>query len=172
VYVGKDKMRFEVQEKSGLGGIIVDQTKHTTIALMPDKHMYMEMQPNQMTPMAFSFWRPDDANDACPQWKEAAEKAGVHSKSGSKLGSCQKIGSETLNGRSTVKYEGTNADDKKSGYVWVDAKLRYVVKVLGADGNGMEMRNIQEGSQPASLFEVPTGYTKFDMGAMMKQRPQ
>jgi len=34
-----------------------------------------------------------------------------------------------------------------------------------------ELRNIQEGSQPASLFEVPAGYTKFDMGSMM-QRPQ
>jgi hypothetical protein len=31
------------------------------------------------------------------------------------------------------------------------------------------VRNIQEGSQPASLFEVPAGYTKFDMGGAMKQ---
>jgi hypothetical protein len=36
----------------------------------------------------------------------------------------------------------------------------------------MELRNIQEGSQPASLFEIPAGYTKFDMGGAMRQRPQ
>jgi hypothetical protein len=35
---------------------------------------------------------------------------------------------------------------------------------------GIELHNIQEGSQPASLFEIPAGYTKFDMGAMMRQR--
>jgi len=32
------------------------------------------------------------------------------------------------------------------------------------------MRNIQEGAQPASLFEIPAGYTKMDMGSMMQQK--
>jgi hypothetical protein len=54
--------------------------------------------------------------------------------------------------------------------VWVDTKLHCVVKTDGAEGS-IEPQNIQEGPQPASLFEVPAGYTKFDMG-MMRQRPQ
>ena len=53
--------------------------------------------------------------------------------------------------------------------MWVDTKLHCVVKTDGAAGS-IELRNIKEGSQPASLFEIPAGYTKFDMGAMMKQR--
>ena len=52
---------------------------------------------------------------------------------------------------------------------WLDPKLRFPVKWQGKDGSG-EMRNIQEGPQPASLFEVPAGYTKMDMGGMMQQR--
>ena len=40
----------------------------------------------------------------------------------------------------------------------------------GENGGG-ELRNIQEGTQPASLFAIPAGYTKMDMGGMM-QRPQ
>jgi hypothetical protein len=50
----------------------------------------------------------------------------------------------------------------------VDTELRCVVKTGEAAG-GFELRNIHEASQPASLFEVPAGYTKFDMGGMMKQ---
>jgi len=45
-----------------------------------------------------------------------------------------------------------------------------VIKTDHGSGS-FELRNIQEGSQPASLFEVPVGYTKFDIGSMM-QRPQ
>jgi hypothetical protein len=43
------------------------------------------------------------------------------------------------------------------------------VKWQGKDSGG-ELRNIQEGSQPASLFEVPAGYTKMDMGGMMQRK--
>jgi hypothetical protein len=53
-------------------------------------------------------------------------------------------------------------------YVWVDTKLHCVVKT--DEGGGIELRNIQEGPQPASLFEVPAGYTNFDMGGM-RPRP-
>jgi hypothetical protein len=31
------------------------------------------------------------------------------------------------------------------------------------------LRNIQEGTQPASLFEIPDGFTKMDLGGMMQQ---
>jgi hypothetical protein len=55
--------------------------------------------------------------------------------------------------------------------MWLDPKLRFPVKWEGKNSSG-ELRNIQEGSQPASLFEIPSGYTKFDMGAMMKQQSQ
>jgi hypothetical protein len=45
-----------------------------------------------------------------------------------------------------------------------------LIKTAGGTGGGIELRNIQEGSQPSSLFEVPAGYMKMDMGAMMQQR--
>jgi hypothetical protein len=35
-----------------------------------------------------------------------------------------------------------------------------------------ELRNIQEGTQSASLFEIPAGYTKMDIGNMMQQHSQ
>lgn len=80
------------------------------------------------------------------------------------------VGPDTVNGRSTVKYEGVSSNGVKATD-WVDTKLHSVIKTHGGTGGGIELRNIQEGSPAASLFEVPAGYTKFDIGSMM-QRPQ
>ncbi len=80
------------------------------------------------------------------------------------------MGNEQVNGRSTVKYEGTDSKGEK-GSVWLDSKVRFPIKWQGKDGSG-ELQNIQEGPQPASLFEIPAGYNKFEMPQGMMQRPQ
>ena len=46
-----------------------------------------------------------------------------------------------------------------------------LVKWQGHSSAG-ELRNIQEGTQSASLFEIPAGYTKMDIGHMMQQHSQ
>jgi len=167
VYATKDKVRFEMQganPQMGPSAIIFDDAKHTYSVIMAERHMYMDAPVTVVRPILAHFWRVDDPNDACPEWKKTAEEAGTYKN----WGSCTKIGSDTLNGRSTVKYEGVSNKGEKS-HIWVDSKLRCVVKTDEGAG-GFELRNIQEGSQPASLFEVPSGYTKFDMGSMMRQQ--
>ncbi len=168
VYFGKDKMRFEStatgKDPMGGGAMIIDLNTRASIVLMPERHMYMEM-PGQMMQkrnLTYDFFRTGDAENACSDWLKLPANQG---------GTCHKVGSETVNGRNTVKYEGTNAKGE-SGFVWLDPKLRFPVKWTGKDGKGGEMRNIQEGSQPASLFEIPPGFQKFDMGAMMGKMGQ
>jgi hypothetical protein len=162
MYMAKDKMRFEPAEKGqrGAGAFIMNLTTQTSTVLMDQQHMYMEM-PAQMAAQRnpYRFFLTGDVDNACSDWLQLSWNKG---------GTCHKVGSETVNSRSTVKYEGTNANGESST-VWLDTKLRFPVKWQGKNGGG-ELRNIQEGSQPASLFEVPAGYTKFDMGSM--QRPQ
>jgi len=165
VYFGKDKIRFESGKKdprSG-GAFIMNLATQTSTVIMDQQHMYMEM-PAQMASQrnAYHFFSAHDADNACADWL---------AQSWNKGGTCHKVGSETINGRSAVKYEGTNAKGE-TGAVWLDPKLRFPLKWEGKNGNSGELRNIQEGSQPASLFEIPAGYTKFDMGNMMQQRPQ
>ena len=47
------------------------------------------------------------------------------------------------------------------------------MKTVSSEGTEMDLTNIQERSPSASLFEIPAGYRKFDMGAMMGgQMPQ
>jgi len=163
IYCAKDKIRFEPAEKDqrGMGAFIVNLTTQTSTVLMDQQHMYMEM-PAQMAAQRnpYKFFRTGDVENACSDWLQLSWNKG---------GTCHKVGSDTVNGRSTVKYEGTNGNGD-AGFVWLDPKLRFPVKWEGKNGGG-ELRNIQEGAQPANLFEVPAGYTKFDMGSMM-QRPQ
>ncbi|HUO25068.1 MAG TPA: hypothetical protein VMU61_05340 [Candidatus Aquilonibacter sp.] len=164
VYFGKDKIRFDSQDNRSEGGaVILDLRNESYVVLMQKQHMYMEMPAQMMENRGmFSFFKSGDVENACPDWLKLARNKG---------GSCHKIGSETVNGRSTVKYEGTNSEGESST-VWLDSKVRFPVKWVGKNGSG-GLRNIQEGAQPASLFEVPTGYTKMDMGGMMQQmQPQ
>jgi hypothetical protein len=164
IYFAKDKIRFDSQDRESKNGgaFIMNLATQSATVIMPQQHMYMDM-PVQMQEHGqremFNFFRAADVDNACSDWLKLAANKG---------GTCHKVGGETVNGRNTVEYEGTNAKGDV-GRVWLDPKLRFPVKWQGKDGGG-ELRNIQEGAQPASLFEIPAGYTKMDVGAMMQQR--
>jgi len=161
VFFGKDKMRFESQASDSKGGaVIMDFTSHTFLVLMPQQHMYMQMPAEMMDKRGmYNFFRTGDVENACADWLQLEKNKG---------GTCHKAGNDSVNGRSTIKYEGTNASGESST-VWIDPKLRFPVKWQSKDGAG-ELRNIQEGSQPSSLFEVPAGYNKMEMGGMMQRK--
>ncbi|HEV2400014.1 MAG TPA: hypothetical protein VGS27_23950 [Candidatus Sulfotelmatobacter sp.] len=159
IYMGKDKARFESGKKEARGGgaVIIDLQKQTSTVLMDERQMYMEV-PQQMAKQraAYNFFHARDVENACSEWLARPENQG---------GSCHKVGNETVNGRNTVKYEGTNSKGE-TGTVWLDPKLQFPVKWQGKNGDTGELRNIQEGTQPASLFEIPAGYKKFEMPNM------
>jgi hypothetical protein len=163
IYFARDKVRIEPQEKRDSkngGAFIMNLATQTATVLMPEQHMYMEMPASTMGERGmYSFFRTGDVENACSDWQKMPRNQG---------GTCRKVGNETVNGRNTVKYEGTN-ESGDAHQVWLDPKLRLPVKWQGKDSSG-ELRNIQEEAQPASLFEVPAGFTKMDIGGMMQQR--
>ena len=171
VYSTKDKARFEVQAENQTMGpvaVIADDAQKRWLMLLTDRHMYVEQWPTIMKrPTIIQFWHVENVNDACPQWKKVAEQAGTYQN----WGSCAKVGGDTVSGRSTVKYEGVSKDGKKNHY-WVDTKLHCVIKTDEDTGGGIELTNIKEEPQPASLFEIPAGYTKVDLASMMGQMRQ
>jgi hypothetical protein len=171
VYSVKDKVRSEVEGQSqtmGANAIIVGEAQKKWVVLFSDRHMYVDSWPTMMKkPLITQYWHVEDVNDACPQWEKLAEQSGTYKN----WSSCSKVGSDTVNGRNTVKYEGVSTTGDKD-YYWVDTKLHCVIKQQGGTGGGTELTNIQEGSQLASLFEVPAGYTKVDLASMMGQMRQ
>lgn len=165
IFVGKDKMRIEGSERGQMGGgaMIIDFANQKTLMLMPAQKMYIESMPN-MGPKKRDIWfRADDPNNACPQFEAMAKK------SNDGTVSCRKIGPDTVNGRAAIKYEGSSKNG--SGYAWIDPKLRFLLKWEDiGKGDTVELRNIKEGAQDASLFEVPSDYHKFDMQQMQRRR--
>lgn len=91
----------------------------------------------------------------------------------------KEVGRETIDGHPTTKYLITyKLDDKKNQvYQWLATDIKFPVKSAAVDGSWMqEFKNIKMGSQPDSLFEVPSGYKKMQMpqmpGGMNFNRPK
>ena len=163
IYFTKDKMRAEPQGTTrGAGAIIMDFSKQTSVVIMTQQHMYMEMPAqSQSQRIGYAFFETGDVENACGDWQKAGHNDGR---------SCHKVGSDSVNGRSAVKYESTGSNGE-TNHFWLDTKLRFPIKWEGKGSSG-ELRNIQEGAQAASLFEVPAGFTKMQMPSGMMQMPQ
>jgi hypothetical protein len=164
IFVTKDKWRIEgLQEGRMNGAIITNLATRTSDILMAERKMYMEFPQGQgpAGQQMWSFYHARDIDDACSEWMKLPYNQG---------GSCHKVGSDTVNGRSTVKYTGTNSKGE-TGSVWFDKKIAFPIKWEGEKGGSGALQNIQEGSQPASLFEIPSDYQKFQMPAGMPNMP-
>lgn len=123
-------------------------------SLMHDRQMYMEIPPEQ------SGWEPYEAR-ACTGYENG-----------------EKQGEETVNGRATEKWRCTGQTMVPQGQqpvdatVWYDPELELEIKSVNDNGDVFEIRNIAVGEQDSSMFEVPAGYQKLDMNAMMQQMMQ
>jgi hypothetical protein len=61
----------------------------------------------------------------------------------------------------------TSADS--SSLRWIDPVLEFPVKLLAADGTTIALEHIRIEAQPASLFDLPTGFRKLDPRALIER---
>jgi outer membrane lipoprotein-sorting protein len=145
VYSSPGKQRIEM---GGAGGTVTIMRRDKKVMWQLMGNMYMEM------PM-------DRADSRDPHDMDVQMTA---------------VGEETVNGVRTTKHKviATMKDGKKfGGFFWV-TKDHITVKMdlLYKEGD-MKMRmtneltNLKVGKLDPKLFEIPPGYTKNDMGAMM-----
>lgn len=151
VYVTPTRERKEMLTGAGDGGIMIFRfdTKQLLI-LMPSEKMYLEQS------MAARQGQRDDP----AQWTYEDTA----------------MGDETLNGVKVTKYKtiATSTDGKKyGGFSWRTKEgINLKQDLLYKEGNEkkrmlIELSNLKIGKQDPKLFEVPEGFTKFDMGGMM-----
>ena len=157
-YFSPPKTRMDMTARGHDMSVISDSSTQVGYVLMHQQHMYMETHAGQAGPMTASlpkFETSFDASNPC------AGRADL---------TCKKVGTESVNGRSCDKWEFT---DKKNGTstVWVDQKLNFPIRSQNADGSAVDFTNIKEGAPSASLFAIPDGYRKIDLGGMMGRRP-
>ena len=78
----------------------------------------------------------------------------------------KEVGAETIDGHPTKKYLVTRktGDKQNQVYSWLATDMNFPIKTAAADGSwSQEYKNIKIGAQPSNLFEIPAGYTKFQM---------
>jgi hypothetical protein len=150
------KTRTDMQTPGGSVSTITDVPGKKVLLVMHDRKMYMEHNVNQAGPMGRGPKPPEvkpfDHANPC------ANHEGT---------TCKKVGTETVNGRSCDKWEFTK-DGKLDNTEWIDRKLHVIIKSVREDGSGFEFQNLKEGPQPESVFAIPAGYQRFDMGNMMR----
>lgn len=137
---GFQKIRQEINTDGETSVTILRLDKKVSWTLMPEKQ-YMEV--------SFPF-DPNQPNKEV----EYAETT---------------IGNETVNGYACKVIQYTYKD-KKLGVLtqWYSESLGFAVKIQTKDSKGkinstIEYKNIKQGTQPDSLFEIPAGYQKFSL---------
>jgi hypothetical protein len=145
MFVANDKVRMEMA-----GAISITRIDKKLVWLvMPDQGMYME-QP--FDPMKIA-----GATEKMPGEIERTF-----------------LGEESVNGRNARKYRVTysTAGRRDTVLQWVDIQSGIPVKTSAEDGSwSVEYKNLRVGPQDTALFEMPQGYTKFEvpnMADMMK----
>jgi hypothetical protein len=162
IYVARDHLRMDMDSgPRGGASVISNFSTKTTDVIMTEQHMYMEFNADQamarrpgMAPNIKPF---SDPSNPC------ANEAGA---------TCKKVGVEEVNGRTCDHWQITDKQGEVTN-AWIDQKLHFPIKEVTPDTT-WQVTNIQEGDQPASLFAVPPGYQKMDLGQMMQGggRPQ
>jgi hypothetical protein len=110
---------------------------------------------------------PVDPRDPCPQWRAAAQNAGVPGARGDwrcarAAGAGAGAGSgANANANGAIEYR-VDSPDQNSNLRWIDPRLGFPVKLKAADGGTIALENIRVEAQPANLFAIPAGFRKFD----------
>jgi hypothetical protein len=149
IYWGGSRMRIDMNTEGHDVSMIHDITKKISYMIIPQQRMYMELSANNPMVGRTSDLKPYDPANPC---------------AGEEGYTCKKVGTETVNGRSCDKWEFTGPNGNRT--VWIDQKIHFPIRTVSSDGSSFDVMNLKEGSQPASLFEVPAGFNKMNMGGM------
>jgi|GEM_PF-268090 len=151
IFVTPTKERKELLTGSGEGAVQIFRYDNKVMwMLMPSEKMYMEHSISG---------GPSKGSDTS-QWTYEDTA----------------MGEETLNGVKVTKYKtiATSTDGKKyGGFSWRTKEgINVKQDLLYKEGNDKkrmltELSNLNIGRQDPKLFEIPEGFTKFDMGGMM-----
>ena len=159
IYMSREHMRMDMTGTQGAPGggaiMITNFATQTSDTLMPEQHMYMEFKADQMQGrrpgMGPNIKPLPDPNNPC------ANQEGM---------TCKNLGAEQVNGRTCDHWQITDKNARVSN-IWIDQKIHFPIKTVSQDST-WELSNIKEGEPAASLFQIPPGYQKMDMGGMMQ----
>jgi hypothetical protein len=164
LHVLDGKVRLETPELAD-GFFLVDGATPTAYFVRPAARVFMDArQSSRLTRM----FVPVDPDDPCRQWQAMAKLAGSADHGDWR---CERAGEETIGGRSAVAFHAASTTDHEL-VGWIDAALRFPLRIKTQDGAVITAENIRDEPQPAQLFEIASGFRKFDPQALIKRIKQ
>ena len=169
LFIGNGRARLDRpitrDETNGIGSLLIDFDHQLLYVLIPQSKMYLRIAGSNGTPFYQGAWmfRPSSPDNPCGGWVSEANQRGITLR-------CQSGGQDTLNGRTISRWDATTPDGGH-GSLWYDPNLHFIVKVLRISKGGVqseyELQNINEGTQPQTLFEFPAGYRQFTLNRLI-----
>jgi hypothetical protein len=162
LFVSGNKVRIDRADASATR-FLVDTVKTSAYVVAPMQRLYMDAKQSSILTELFV---PVDPAAPCTQWQAMAKLAGDTAAEGGGEWRCAPAGSEDLDGRPVMKITMKSPRGiERTG--WIDAKLKFLVRLKSADGAVIELRNIAEAPQPDSLFEIAGSFRKYDPAELL-----
>jgi Domain of unknown function (DUF4412) len=145
MFVSGKKWRVESSAFGRTSIMIARQDKNKVYIIMPQQKMYMEQKLDPKQVVSMSGKVPGEIERT-------------------------KVGTDKVNGvmcdKFKVTYKPSEQSPKITVFQWI-GKNNIPMKSAAVDGSwSSEMKNVKIGKQPAKLFELPSGYKKFEMPKM------
>ncbi|WP_213738703.1 hypothetical protein [Bradyrhizobium sp. dw_411] len=167
--VSGDKVRIETPELAD-GFFVIEGTKHAAFFVRPAARLFMEArQSNRLT----RIFVPVDPDNPCRQWEAMAKVAGIVNQDAKDQGNwrCERIGEETVEGNNTIAYRAILSPNQEM-LGWIDSARKFPLRIKTEDGTVVAAQNLRDEPQSAQLFEIPSGFRKFDPEALIRQIKQ
>jgi hypothetical protein len=162
LYAARGKVHIETVDLPG-GFFLIDPAASTWL-VRPAQRVYMNARRSSTLTQIFV---PIEAADPCPGWRIALQDAGVGR--GAEHWGCERLGDLVFRvGTLNPAPEDRDANDSIERR-FIDQRLQFPIKALGADGVSLTLENIQLASQPDQLFSVPSDYRLLDPQALVER---
>ena len=161
VFVSGHRVRIETADVPG-GFFLVDCDQDAAYFVRPGQRIYMDAK--QSSRLA-QLLVPLEPGDPCRTWQAMARIAGAAEEGAWR---CSRIGSDPVEGRAALRYAITSPQGRRSDG-WIDVRLGFLMRLRDSSGTGLQLAKLTEGPQPASLFELPSAYRKFDPLRLIEQ---
>jgi hypothetical protein len=163
--VSDDKVRIETPDFPD-GFFLIDGASRAAYFARPGERVFMDARQSSRLTQLFV---PIDLGDPCRQWQAMAKLAGATDREDPWR--CERVGEESVGGRDVVVYRAISSPGREL-LGWIDPKLKFPLRIRLEDGMSISVENIREEPQPAPLFEIPSGFRKFDPQALLKRIKQ
>jgi hypothetical protein len=162
--VTSDKVRIETPEFAD-GFFLIDGAKPTAFFVRPAARTFMEARQSSRLTQVFVRVDPEAP---CRAWQAMATAAGVADQGGWR---CERAGEEMIDGHRAIAYRAASPRGKE--FVgWIDPVRKFPLRIKSEVGATVTAQDIRDEPQPAQLFEIPTGFRKFDPQILIQRIKQ